>query len=191
LPRRNGRDLTPLQEPRPSQSLALDLKATIDPGASTRAHVVSATTTSSCQTYDNTASDTTKGRPHVTTSAGAKKTQTADFYRGHFIFTQKKAKKPITVLSLSEPLACPKAAHAAEAATKKKKRWLRGSGKSKFRTKGKNASATVRGTIWLTQDTCTTTLVHVKRGIVDVFDFAKHKHVLVKAGHTYVAHARK
>jgi len=26
--------------------------------------------------------------------------------------------------------------------------------------------------------------------VVDVFDFAKHKHVSVKAGHTYVAHAR-
>ena len=100
------------------------------------------------------------------------------------------SKTPITVLSLSEPLACPKAAHAAEAATKKKKRQLWGSGKGKFRSKGKNASATVRGTIWLTQDTCTTTLVHVKRGIVDVFDFVKHKHVLVKAGHTYVARSR-
>ncbi|HXZ57448.1 MAG TPA: hypothetical protein VEG40_07690, partial [Gaiellaceae bacterium] len=73
---------------------------------------------------------------------------------------------------------------------KKKKRHLWGSGKGKFRTKGKSASATVRGTIWLTQDTCTTTLVHVKRGVVDVFDFAKHKHVFVKAGHTYVAHVR-
>ncbi len=42
----------------PSQSLALDLKATINPGASTTAHVLSATTPSSCQTYDNTASFT-------------------------------------------------------------------------------------------------------------------------------------
>jgi len=131
--------------------------------------------------------DTDQGRVRLTTSAGGKKTQTADFYQGRFIFTQKKAKKPVTLLSLSEPLACSK--HFTDA-TKKKKRRLWGSGKGKFRTKGKSASATVRGTIWLTQDTCTTTLVHVKRGVVDVFDFAKHKHVFVKAGHTYVAHAR-
>ena len=134
--------------------------------------------------------DTTKGRVRLTSSAGGKKTQTADFYQGRFIFTQKKAKTPITVLSLSDPLACPKARGAADVLTKKKKRHLWGSGKGKFRSKGKNASATVRGTIWLTQDTCTTTLVHVKRGIVDVFDFVKHKHVLVKAGHTYVARSR-
>ena len=88
-------------------------------------------------------------------------------------------------------LACGTASHAVEGATtKRKKRRLWGSGKGKFRTKGKNASATVRGTIWLTQDTCTTTLVHVKRGVVDVFDFTKHKHVFVKAGRSYVAHAR-
>ena len=77
--------------------------------------------------------------------------------------------------------------HAAEAATKKKKRQLWGSGKGRFRSKGKNASATVRGTIWFTQDTCTTTLVHVKRGVVDVLDFKRHKHVRVKAGHSYFA----
>jgi hypothetical protein len=130
--------------------------------------------------------DTTKGRVRLTTSAGGKKKQSADFYAGRFIFTQKKATKPITVLTLSEPLACTKASF--EGATKKKKRSLWGSGKGKYRSKGKNASATVRGTIWLTQDTCTTTLVHVKRGVVDVFDFIKHKHVLVKAGHTYIAH---
>jgi len=133
--------------------------------------------------------DTDQGRVRLTTSAGGKKTQTADFYQGRFIFTQKKAAKPITLLTLSEPLACP-SKHFSDAATKKKKRHLWGSGKGKFRTKGKSASATVRGTIWLTQDTCTTTLVHVKRGVVDVFDFVKHKHVRVKAGHTYVAHAR-
>ena len=132
--------------------------------------------------------DTTNGKVKLTTSAGGKKTQSADFYQGRFIFTQIKAKKPITVLSLSEPLACSK--HLADASAKKKKRHLWGSGKGKFRTKGKNASATVRGTIWLTQDTCTTTLVHVKRGVVDVFDFVKHKHVFVKAGHTYVARSR-
>jgi hypothetical protein len=129
--------------------------------------------------------DTTHGRVRLTTSAGGKKTQTADFYQGRFIFTQKKATKPITLLTLSEPLSCPKKHFEA-----KKKRHLWGSGKGKFRSKGKNASATVRGTIWLTQDTCTTTLVHVKRGVVDVFDFIKHKHVLVKAGHTYVARSR-
>jgi hypothetical protein len=41
------------------------------------------------------------------------------------------------------------------------------------------------------RDTGALDLVHFNRGMVDVFDFAKHNHVSVKAGHTYVAHARK
>jgi hypothetical protein len=136
--------------------------------------------------------DTTAGRVRVTTATGKpKKTQTAQFYQGRFVLTQPKAKVPVTVLVLSGPLACAKKHFAAADKKKKKKRRLWGSGKGKYRTRGKNATASVRGTIWLTQDTCTTTLVHVKRGIVDVFDFAKHKHVFVKAGHTYIARAHK
>ncbi|HXZ58073.1 MAG TPA: hypothetical protein VEG40_10850, partial [Gaiellaceae bacterium] len=42
----------------PNQSLAVDPKVTISPGSSSGAHVVSATTPSSCGTYDNTASFT-------------------------------------------------------------------------------------------------------------------------------------
>ena len=47
----------------------------------------------------------------------------------------------------------------------------------------------MRGTIWFTQDDCSSTLVHVNRGVVDVYDFTLRKHVSVKAGETYVAHA--
>ncbi|HTS74415.1 MAG TPA: choice-of-anchor L domain-containing protein [Gaiellaceae bacterium] len=128
--------------------------------------------------------DTTKGRVRLTTSAGGAKSQTADFYQGRFLF-QQGAKKPLVTLPLSAPLACPKRFDSASAGKKKRKLW--GSGKGKYRTKGKNASATVRGTIWLTQDTCAGTLVKVKRGVVDVLDFKRHKHVLVHAGHSYFA----
>jgi len=128
--------------------------------------------------------DTTKGRVRLTTSAGGAKSQTADFYQGRFLL-QQKGKNPLTTLPLSAPLACSKRLDSASAGKKKRKLW--GSGKGKFRTKGKNASATVRGTIWLTQDTCAGTLVQVKRGVVDVLDFKRHKHVRVKAGHSYFA----
>jgi hypothetical protein len=128
--------------------------------------------------------DTTNGRIRLTTSAGGAKSQTADFYQGRFLL-QQKGKNPLTTLPLSAPLACSKRLDSASAGKKKRKLW--GSGKGKFRTKGKNASATVRGTIWLTQDTCAGTLVQVKRGVVDVLDFKRHKHVRVKAGHSYFA----
>jgi hypothetical protein len=43
---------------------------------------------------------------------------------------------------------------------------LWGSGKGQFRTKGRYAAATVRGTIWLTADRCDGTFVRVRRGVI-------------------------
>jgi hypothetical protein len=68
-----------------------------------------------------------------------------------------------------------------------KVRSLWGRGKGHFRTRGRNGAATVRGTIWLTQDRCDGTLVRVRRGLVGVSDFKKHKTVAVPAGHSYLA----
>lgn len=66
--------------------------------------------------------------------------------------------------------------------------WARGKGR--FRTRGRNGAATVRGTIWLTQDRCDGTLVRVRRGVVDARDVAKKKTVAVPAGHSYLARRR-
>ena len=46
------------------------------------------------------------------------------------------------------------------------------------------------GTKWLVEDRCTSTLTRVARGKVKVTDFVKHKTVLVKKGHKYIARAR-
>jgi hypothetical protein len=70
-------------------------------------------------------------------------------------------------------------------------RRLWGSGHGHFRTRGRNGAATVRGTIWMTADGCDGTLVRVKRGLVDVRDFARHENVSVPAGHHYFARARR
>jgi hypothetical protein len=144
--------------------------------------------------------DTDNGRVALTVAVLHGKTEQSNFYDGRFVFNQRQPKapiwgivlyggKPVTILKLSDPLACgsPSAKTAAQLSKKKKKRQLWGSGKGTFRTKGKKSSATVRGTIWFTQDSCTSTLTHVKRGVVDVFDYVLRKHVSVKAGQTYVA----
>ncbi len=70
-------------------------------------------------------------------------------------------------------------------------RALWGSGKGKFRTRGRYASATVRGTIWLTADRCDGTLTQVRQGVVSVFDFTRKKTVRVPAGKSYLAPARR
>jgi hypothetical protein len=151
--------------------------------------------------------DTRKGRVELSSAAdtGGTKVQTAQFYDGIFQIRQavpkKKPKKPkaiITDLVLKNQIArsqCAPLKGASAAAVSKKKGpksvlgKLWGNGKGKFRTTGKYSSATVRGTIWLTQDQCNGTLTRVRRGVVSVRDFKRKKTVSVKAGHSYLARA--
>ena len=96
-------------------------------------------------------------------SAGGKP-QKAKFSDGIFRVTQSGA---YTELTLTEALAtCSSRARTAQS-KKPKSRKLWGDGKGKFRTKGRYAAATVRGTKWLVQDTCTTTIVRVTQGTRD------------------------
>jgi streptogramin lyase len=67
--------------------------------------------------------------------------------------------------------------------------WGRDSG-GRFRTYGRHSQATVRGTRWLTKDTCDGTVTLVTQGAVVVRDLARHRKVLVTAGHRYVARKR-
>jgi hypothetical protein len=144
--------------------------------------------------------DTRQGRVRLTSAAtGSGATQTADFYQGAFKVRQRAGKGALTtdiVLNgVSRSQCATLRAASAAAVTKKKgphavlsKLW--GSGKGRFRTKGRYSSATVRGTIWLTADRCDGTLTIVKRGTVSVRDLRRHKTVKVKAGHSYLARAR-
>jgi hypothetical protein len=136
--------------------------------------------------------DTRNGRVTLIAASDNKGgTVQAVFYAGVFKIGQTKGGKPVTELTLVEKLSCKASSSKASAAAKKKtKRRLWGDGKGKFRTKGQFSSATVRGTKWLVEDRCTSTLTRVKRGKVAVRDFVKRKTVLVKAGKKYVARAR-
>ena len=62
------------------------------------------------------------------------------------------------------------------AVSKKTLQLLKGSDNhGKFRTKGRYAAATVRGTVWSIADRCDGTLTHVTRGTVVVSDLVRHK----------------
>jgi hypothetical protein len=67
---------------------------------------------------------------------------------------------------------------------------LHASAHGRFRTRGRYAAATVRGTAWTMSDRCNGTLVTVQRHTVAVSDFVRHITVLVHAGHQYLARAR-
>jgi ferric-dicitrate binding protein FerR (iron transport regulator) len=59
--------------------------------------------------------------------------------------------------------------------------------KGRFRTRGRHSTATVRGTKYLVKDDCNGTLTLVKEGRVVVRDFRRHRTVIVKTGHRYLA----
>ena len=67
--------------------------------------------------------------------------------------------------------------------------WGRDSG-GKYRSHGRHSHATVRGTRWLTEDRCDGTFTRVTHGTVLVRDYKRHRSVLVRAGHSYLAKAR-
>jgi hypothetical protein len=73
----------------------------------------------------------------------------------------------------------------------RRSRSLFGSGRGRFRTRGRHSSATVRGTRWLQKDTCAGTVTTVKSGKVVVRDFTKRRTVLVKRGKRYLARASR
>jgi hypothetical protein len=79
----------------------------------------------------------------------------------------------------------------AKAKPKKRKKvvrslWAKESGGS-WKTVGGDASATVLGTWWLTEDTCTGTTISVKQGAVSVTNLRTHRVVGLKAGQSYTA----
>ena len=133
--------------------------------------------------------DVRKGRVTLTAIGrrGAS-TDKAEFYDGMFVVTQSGG---ITDLKLSEPLDCAKRAKALTSQKKPKKRKLWGKGTGKFRTTGSYSAATVRGTTWLVEDTCTTTLTRVTQGVVSVRDKVKRKNILVKKGKKYTARQKR
>ena len=72
---------------------------------------------------------------------------------------------------------CARAGKGARAAgiSRRAIRRLRGNARGRFRTTGRNSSATVRGTIWEVIDRCDGTLTRVKRGRVVVRDFRREE----------------
>jgi hypothetical protein len=123
--------------------------------------------------------------------------QAALFYQGTFQIFQAKGRTPIVELRLygGNFKVCPRIARKAASLAKVKKtksiRHLWGNGKGLFRTKGRYASATIRGTKWLTDDRCDGTLVRVAMGAVTVRDIPRKKSLALKAPKRYLALARR
>ena len=143
--------------------------------------------------------DTTNGTVHIILATdGGSGRQDGSFWGGSFTVFQGTS-GPLTELMLADASARPlakakkkkatrKKARARAAARKKRKRSkLWGDAKGNFKTTGRNAAATVRGTRWFTEDSEDGTRVRVVEGRVRVRDLVQEKTVEVDAGEEYTA----
>ena len=116
--------------------------------------------------------DASKGTVKLTSThnRSGSKLQSAQFYDGAFTVTQNKAASPLTELTLAGGSfsgcgAAAKRDPGVFAARSRRRLW--GRGKGRFRTRGRNGTATVRGTTWLTEDLCEGTQTTARSGKVE------------------------
>jgi hypothetical protein len=140
--------------------------------------------------------DTRKGAVRLRSATGRNDAnQTGDFSRGLFKLLQSRARRArgLTELRLKggsfKRCGASGGRSASAALSRRTVRRLRSSATGRFRTRGRNSSATVRGTVWITTDRCDGTLTKVMRGRVAVRDFRRQRTVLVRAGRSYLARA--
>jgi hypothetical protein len=134
--------------------------------------------------------DATQGTVELTAARSGGVTDTSRFYEGVFAIAQQGANAITELqLALGDFTVCSLPSFAASEKNRRPVRRLWGSGKGKFRTRGRYSSATVRGTIWMTEDRCDGTLTRVTEGSVTVRDIGRKKDVVVNAGQSYLAAA--
>jgi hypothetical protein len=148
--------------------------------------------------------DSLHGTLSLTSATGVgKKLQTGTFGGAVFKVVQARAgaAKGLTTLSLvnnafkgAPSFASCTIKHASKASaaavSKKTLQLLRGrDSHGKFRSKGRYAAATTRGTVWSIADRCDGTLTQVNAGTVVVSDLVRHRNITVRAHHSYLAKA--
>jgi len=151
--------------------------------------------------------DALKGTLSLTSATGVgKKTQTGTFGGAVFKVTQTKggALKGLTTLAIVNN-AFKGAPSLSACTTKRSGRATTAAALSsrtiqllhakdnhgKFRTRGRTAAGTSRGTIWSMAERCDGTFTKVSSGSVLVNDLVRPKNVIVRDGHSYLAKARK
>ncbi|HEX6698817.1 MAG TPA: hypothetical protein VF080_18540 [Solirubrobacteraceae bacterium] len=135
--------------------------------------------------------DARKGTVALSTALPGDDTQTGTFHGGLFEVRQPTGARGMTELVLRGPLPiCTRsgAARAAAASARRPPRALWGrDDHGRFRTRGSNSVATVRGTAWYVEDRCDGTLTRVSKGSVSVRDLRRERTVIVNAGKSYLA----
>jgi Beta-propeller repeat len=134
--------------------------------------------------------DTTDGTLRLTTATSKRgRYQEGQFGAGVFVVRQRRAEHGLADLRLIDPSrsVCARAASVPHALSSRVLGLLHSNAHGRFRTTGRYAAATVRGTKWTVQDRCDGTLTSVARGTVIVSDFRLRQSVVVQTGKSYLA----
>lgn len=146
--------------------------------------------------------DTTRGSVTITVARGSRgETNAAIVSGGRFVTTQSRGARPATTFALSAPLACGASrghrararvrAVSARARSGRRRRSISvKEGSGSFKTKGHYVAASVQGTRWTTTDSCTSSTVSVRSGLVAVTDLVRHRTTTLGPGEHYTAHRR-
>ena len=139
--------------------------------------------------------DTRKGTISLESALDSSgRSQTAKFRGAVFRMTLSRRDAGVVDIRLTQaPTGCPSrrfAARAARASSKAPIKLWSQDRKGKYRTRGRNSVAIVRGTEWTTAETCAGTLTRVIKGSVSVSDRRTGKKKLVRAAHTHLARSR-
>ena len=113
--------------------------------------------------------DTTRGRVQLATVASGGK-ESGVFSKGAFKITQKRSRPKFTDLTLvggrRRVCALEGASGSQDGLSRRVIRRLRGDARGHFRSRGQHSSATIRGTVWLTEDRCDGTVISSEQGKV-------------------------
>jgi len=136
-----------------------------------------------------TSVDASAGVVRLTAATGTRRRfDSGDFQAGVFEIRQDPAEPGVTELRIRDNQAVRAACRRARG--RRVFGRLLGDAHGRFRTRGRSSTATTRGTKWGVRDRCDGTLTIVRRGVVVVTDLVRHKDVVVRAGHSYLAKAR-
>jgi hypothetical protein len=130
--------------------------------------------------------DVTHGHVTLLTAVDAQgNSQSATFWGGRFEVRQ--APHGVTELVLSGPRPqCAAGGTAVMSANHSSGLWGHDN-HGRFRTRGRNAVATVRGTTWFVGERCGGTFTKVTKGAVRVYDTHTHRTVLLHAGESHLS----
>jgi hypothetical protein len=153
----------------------------------------------------NSVVDTRGGRVEVTAATGNFAETTADtslvFFDGLISLQQAGTPNAPAIAKLVEKLQCPnnvggeakagKSSGPVATTSRKRRRRVWGSGSGNYSTSGSGGTGSVRGTTWLTKDTCRGTFFKVTDGIgISVLDFDLSQTVELGPGQSYFARNR-